>query len=173
MLSWTSWTVKLTFKFTIMTIWRWPISKTILDGHSLRAFLGFYDENYISYVEERKISVNKKYIVFIKGSESCLIWKSQCQGLTNCYQRNWFTMYLLKWLKEIQKKDIEYPFPRINYSMLHSCYTTIVCCNNIHGSRSRTHIFIVGLTVLYLFLKKSQLTNLSRTFGPLTSHVRS
>jgi len=70
------------------------------------------------------------------------------------------------------KKDIEYPFPRINYNMLHSCYATIVCCNNIHGSSSRTHIFIVGLIVIYLLLKKSQLTNLFRAFGPLTSHVK-
>ncbi len=81
--------MKLTFKFTIMTIWMWPLSKTIFDGHSLRAFLEIYDENYISYVEEEgEIGANKKNTLLIKASESCLIWKFQCQGLTNCYQRN-------------------------------------------------------------------------------------
>jgi hypothetical protein len=123
--------------------------------------------------KKEKLVWIKNNTLFIKGSESCLIWKFQCQGWTNCYQRNWFTMYLSKWFKEIKKKDIEYPFPRIDYNMLHSCYTTIVCCNNIRGSSSRTHIFTIGLIVIYLFLKKSQLTNLSRAFGPLTSHVRS
>jgi hypothetical protein len=45
----------------------WPLSKTILDGHSLRAFLEFYDENYLSYVEEeREIGVNKKQYTFHK-----------------------------------------------------------------------------------------------------------
>jgi hypothetical protein len=59
--------VKLTFKFTITIIWRWPLSKTIFDGHSPRAFLEFYDENYISYVEEEgEIGVNKKQYTFHK-----------------------------------------------------------------------------------------------------------
>jgi hypothetical protein len=49
-----------------MTIWRWPLSETILDGHSLKAFLEFYDENHISYVEEGKIGMNKKQYTFHK-----------------------------------------------------------------------------------------------------------
>jgi hypothetical protein len=50
-----------------MTIWKWPLSKTILDGHSLKAFVEFYDENYISYVEEEgEIGVNKKQYTFHK-----------------------------------------------------------------------------------------------------------
>jgi hypothetical protein len=45
----------------------WPLSKTILDGHSLRAFLEFYDKNYLSYVEEEgEIGVNKKQYTFHK-----------------------------------------------------------------------------------------------------------
>jgi hypothetical protein len=55
--------------------------------------------------------------------------------------------------------------------MLHSCYTTIVW--TIFMAQVVGHIFTIGLIVIYLFLKKSQLTNLSRAFGPLTSHVRS
>ncbi len=49
-----------------MTIWRWLLSETILDGHSLKTFLEFYDENYISYVEEGEIGVNKKQYTFHK-----------------------------------------------------------------------------------------------------------
>lgn len=50
-----------------MTIWKWPLYKTILDGHSLKAFVEFYDENYISYVEEEgEIGVNKKQYTFHK-----------------------------------------------------------------------------------------------------------
>jgi len=58
---------------------RWPLFETIVDGHSLKTFLEFYDENYISYVEEEgEIGVNKNNTLSIKGNESCLIWNSQC-----------------------------------------------------------------------------------------------
>jgi hypothetical protein len=54
-----------------MTIWKWSLFQTILDGYSLRQFLIPYNENHILVVdEEGEIGVRKKYICLeeeIKG----------------------------------------------------------------------------------------------------------
>jgi hypothetical protein len=36
----------------VMTIWKWSLSQTILDGYSLRPFFIPYNENYILVVDE-------------------------------------------------------------------------------------------------------------------------
>jgi hypothetical protein len=48
-----------------MTIWKWSLSQTILDGYSLKQFLIPYNEDHILVVdEEGKIDVRKKQYMF-------------------------------------------------------------------------------------------------------------
>jgi hypothetical protein len=57
----------------IMSIWRWPLSQTILDGHFLSSLLIAYDEHHVlEEDEEGVLGVKKKDYTFkkIKQEES-------------------------------------------------------------------------------------------------------
>ncbi len=55
----------------VMTIWKWPLAQTIVDGYSLKQLLVFYDENNIPTIdEEAEIGVMKKQYMFQKRNES-------------------------------------------------------------------------------------------------------
>jgi hypothetical protein len=48
-----------------MKIWKWPLALTIVDGHSLRQLLVFYNEsNILTIDEEGEINVRKKQYTF-------------------------------------------------------------------------------------------------------------
>jgi hypothetical protein len=50
-----------------MTIWKWSLSQTILDGYSLKQFLIPYNENHILFVdEEREIGVRKNIYICLE-----------------------------------------------------------------------------------------------------------
>jgi hypothetical protein len=54
-----------------MTIWKWPLAQTIMDGYSLKQFLISYDENNIPTIdEEGEIGVRKKQYTFQKRKRS-------------------------------------------------------------------------------------------------------
>jgi len=51
----------------VMTIWKWSLAQTIVDGYSLRQLLIYYDENNIPTIDEKgKIGVRKKQYIFKK-----------------------------------------------------------------------------------------------------------
>ncbi len=51
----------------VMTIWKWPLAQTIVDGYSLKQFFGFYNENNIPTInEEGEIVIRKKQYTFQK-----------------------------------------------------------------------------------------------------------
>jgi hypothetical protein len=59
-----------------MTIWKWSLFQTILDGYSLRQFLIPYNENHILVVdEEGEIGVRKKQYMFRRGNKRYIILK--------------------------------------------------------------------------------------------------
>ncbi len=39
--------------FMVMTIWKWPLVQTIVDGYSMKQLLVFYNENNIQIVYEK------------------------------------------------------------------------------------------------------------------------
>ncbi len=44
-----------------MTIWKWLLAQTIVDGHSLKQVLVSYDENNIPTIDEKgEVGVRKK-----------------------------------------------------------------------------------------------------------------
>jgi hypothetical protein len=50
-----------------MTIWKWSLSQTILDGYSLKQFLIPYNENHILFVdEEGEIGVRKHIYICLE-----------------------------------------------------------------------------------------------------------
>jgi hypothetical protein len=52
---------------TVMTIWKWPLAQTIVDGYSLRQLLVSCDESKIPTIdEEGEIGVRKKQYNFQK-----------------------------------------------------------------------------------------------------------
>jgi hypothetical protein len=60
----------------VMTIWKWSLSQTNLDGYSLKQFLIPYNENHILVVdEEGEIGVRKKQYMFRKGNKGYVILK--------------------------------------------------------------------------------------------------
>ncbi len=51
----------------VMTIWKWPLAQTIVDGYSLRQIFVSYDECNIPTIdEEGEIGVRKKQHIFQK-----------------------------------------------------------------------------------------------------------
>ncbi len=44
----------------IMSIWRWPLSQTIIDGHCLLSFLIAYDEHHVSKEDKGVVSAHLK-----------------------------------------------------------------------------------------------------------------
>jgi hypothetical protein len=48
----------------IMSIWRWPLSQTILKGHSLSSLLATYDKHHVSEEDEKGVVGVKKKITF-------------------------------------------------------------------------------------------------------------
>jgi hypothetical protein len=54
----------------IMIIWRWLLSRTILDGHCLLSLLVAYDEHHMSKDEDEKVvGVKKKSYIFLKRKQ--------------------------------------------------------------------------------------------------------
>jgi hypothetical protein len=50
-----------------MTIWKWPLAQTIVDGYSLNQLFVFYNESNIPIVdEEGDIGVRKRQYTFQK-----------------------------------------------------------------------------------------------------------
>jgi hypothetical protein len=49
----------------IMTIWKWSLVQTIVDGYSLKQFLVSYDESNIPTIDDKgEIGVGKKQYTF-------------------------------------------------------------------------------------------------------------
>jgi hypothetical protein len=83
----------------VMTIWKWSLSQTILDGHSLRQFLIPYNENHILVVdEEGEIGVRKKQYMFIRRNKGYVILKPLFQGLKSFNPMNLFRMLVLHYV---------------------------------------------------------------------------
>jgi hypothetical protein len=53
----------------IMSIWRWPLSQTILDGHFLLSLLIAYDEHHLLEEDEGVVGVKKKVHTFLKRKQ--------------------------------------------------------------------------------------------------------
>jgi hypothetical protein len=49
-----------------MTIWKWPLSQTILDGHCLSSLFIPYDEHHVSKDNERVVGVKEKNYIFFE-----------------------------------------------------------------------------------------------------------
>jgi hypothetical protein len=49
-----------------MTIWKWPLSQTILDGHFLSSLFIPYDEHHVSKDNEKVVGVKKKFTFFFE-----------------------------------------------------------------------------------------------------------
>jgi len=47
-----------------MSIWRWPLSRTFLDGYYLSSLLVGYDEHHVSKKDEKGVVGVKKKITF-------------------------------------------------------------------------------------------------------------
>ncbi len=50
----------------IMSIWKWPFSRTILDGHYLLSFLVTYDEHHVLKEDEKGVVGVKKKLHFFE-----------------------------------------------------------------------------------------------------------
>jgi len=49
-----------------MTIWKWPLSQTILDGHFLSSLFIPYGEHHVSKDNEKVVGVKKKFTFFFE-----------------------------------------------------------------------------------------------------------
>jgi hypothetical protein len=49
-----------------MSIWKWPFSRTILDGHYLLSFLVTYDEHHVLKEDEKGVVGVKKKLHFFE-----------------------------------------------------------------------------------------------------------
>jgi hypothetical protein len=57
-------------KTQIMSIWRWPLSQIVLDGHCLLSLLTTYDEHHESEDDEEIVGVKKNAHICEKKSKN-------------------------------------------------------------------------------------------------------
>jgi hypothetical protein len=67
----------------VMTIWKWPLARTIFDGYFLRKHLVKYSEGLVVDDDEvRIIGVKKNNILFTRGNKAHVTLKVQLPGWT-------------------------------------------------------------------------------------------